>query len=57
MGHLTRIANHLVDNMEKGQNSERIKEIFQGKCSAQFVDVNLSIVLISAKIKQSRARF
>ena len=29
MGHLTRIANHLVDNNEKSPNSERIKELIQ----------------------------
>ncbi len=30
MGHLTRIANHVVEHMEKGSNADRIKDIFQG---------------------------
>ena len=30
MGHLTRIANSINEHREKGNNSDRIKEIFQG---------------------------
>ena len=33
MGHLTKISNHISDNTEKGNNSERIKKLIQGKLS------------------------
>ena len=33
MGHLTRIANHIAENLDKGPNAESIKEHFQGKGS------------------------
>ena len=35
MGHLTKIANHLADSTEKGNNSERIKKCIQGKVPAE----------------------
>ena len=30
MGHATKIANHIIESMEKGQNSEKIKGYFEG---------------------------
>ena len=30
MGHLTHVANHLNEQMEKGANVDRIKEAFKG---------------------------
>ena len=33
MGHLTHIANHVVEQMDKGTNADRIKEAFQGETS------------------------
>ena len=30
MGHLFRIANHIVEGVEQGQNGERLKELIQG---------------------------
>ena len=32
MGHLTRIANRVSDNMAKGNNADKIKEAFLGRC-------------------------
>jgi len=31
MGHLTIITNQIVENMEKGTNSERIRQFIEGK--------------------------
>ena len=47
MGHLTHIANHVVEQMDKGTNADRIKEAFQGKirkqyqCKALISEINL----------------
>ena len=38
MGHLTKIANTINEHREKGPNSDRIKELFQGEGFCLFMD-------------------
>lgn len=37
MGHLTIITNQIIENMEKGTNSERIRQFIEGNLIHAFI--------------------
>jgi hypothetical protein len=43
MGHLTHIANNVVDSMEKGPNADRLKELYKGKSTVVFPVINIHV--------------